>query len=52
MARWVSPNMVQLYAALDVNRSAAVLQALGSQSTLQLQEQENPFWEVYNSRPG
>jgi len=52
MARWVSPNMVQLYATLDVNRSAAVLQALGSLSTLRLQEQETHFWKAYNSRPG
>ena len=52
MARWVSPNMVQLYAALDVNRSASVLQAVGSLTTLRLQEQEAHFWKAYNSRPG
>jgi hypothetical protein len=52
MARWVSPNMVQLYATLESNQSANVLAALGRQTSLALQHQQKAFWSCYTTRPG
>jgi hypothetical protein len=52
MARWVSPNMAQLYAALTAEKSAEVLSAIGGFDTLSVCDQEQKFWQTYTTRPG
>jgi hypothetical protein len=52
MARWVSPNMAQLYAALTAEKSADVLSAIGGIDTLSVSDQEQKFWQSYTNCPG
>ena len=52
MARWVSPNMAQLYAALTAEKSAEVFSAIGGFDTLSVRDQEQKFWQTYTTRPG
>ena len=52
MARWVSPNMAQLYAALTAEKSADVLSAIGGIDTLSVSDQEQKFWQTYTNCPG
>jgi hypothetical protein len=49
MARWVSPNMAQLYAALAADVSGEVLTAIGRVETLDLQHHEKQFWAAYTT---
>jgi hypothetical protein len=52
MARWVSLNMAQLYAALAVEKSADVLSAIGGIDNLSVSDQAQKFWQSYTTRPG
>jgi hypothetical protein len=47
MARWVSPNMVQLYSELSASTSADVLIAINKTELLSLQQHEEVFWSAY-----
>jgi hypothetical protein len=49
MARWVSPNMAQLYSELSASTSAEVLIAIGKTESLSLQQHEKAFWTAYTS---
>jgi hypothetical protein len=49
MARWVSPNMAQLYAALAADVSGEVLTVIGRVESLDLQHHEKQFWAAYTT---
>ena len=49
MARWVSPNMAQLYSELSASTSADVLIAISKTESLSLQQHEKAFWSAYTS---
>ena len=49
MARWVSPNMAQLYAALAADVSGEVLTAIGRVESLDLLHHEKQFWAAYTT---
>jgi hypothetical protein len=49
MARWVSPNMAQLYAALAADVSGEVLTAIGRVESLDLQHHEKQLWAAYTT---
>jgi hypothetical protein len=52
MARWVSPNMAQLYAALAADVSGEVLTAIGQVETPDLQHHEKQFLGcIHHERP-
>ena len=50
MARWVSPNMAQLYAALTAEKSAEVFSAIGGFDTLSVRNQEQTALHSKSSR--
>jgi hypothetical protein len=49
MARWVSPNMAQLYSELSASTSADVLIDIGKTESLVLQQHEKALWSAYTS---
>jgi hypothetical protein len=51
MARWASPNMAQLYAALTAKKSAEVFSVIGGFDTLSVRDQEQKFWQTCTTRP-
>ena len=49
MARWISPNMAQPYAALAADVSGEILTAIGRVETLNRQHHEKQFWAAYTT---
>jgi hypothetical protein len=52
MARWVSPNMAELYASLTTERLDSAFSCLGVMSSLDVVAEESRFWTAYTTRPG
>ena len=52
MARWVSPNMVQLYASLTSHNLGLAFQSIGKQSRLDLVANETRFWQAHTESRG
>jgi hypothetical protein len=52
MARWVSPNMAELYASLTTQRLDSAFSCLGVMSSLDVVSEESRFWTAYTARPG
>jgi hypothetical protein len=52
MARWVSPNMAELYASLTTKRLDSAFSCLGVMSSLDVVAEESRFWTACTTRPG